>query len=334
MSCIIGIDGGATRARAVVVDPEGRELARIQGEAARVTPDDPAGVASDLADLAARALAAAAAHVATAVPSGTPGAKRAAGSGAPAALCCALAGAGRKPERDAVEAALERRGIAGRVVVTTDAEAALEDAFSGGAGILLIAGTGSIAWGRAPDGRTARAGGWGEHFGDEGSGYAIAVEALRAIAYAHDGRGAATALVHPVLGHAAAADPEALIGWAAAASKAEIAALAPLVLAAAEAGDDVAEDMVARAAANLAAHVVALIPRLGPWPEPPRLVLAGGLLDSGRPLRRRVQDALGARRCEVRLVDRPVDAARGAATLVRKARTVERSRPGTSHAPG
>src|SRR5690606_12096698 len=128
-------------------------------------------------------------------------------------------------------------------------------AFDDGAGILLIAGTGSSAWARGVDGRTARAGGWGHLLGDEGSGYALGVAALRAVARAHDGRAPSTDLRDAVLRHANVAAPEALIAWAASAAKAEIAALAPCVAEAAAADDAVARAIVDRAARDLADHV-------------------------------------------------------------------------------
>lgn len=352
MSLVIGIDGGATRSRALVMDAEGAEVARAEGGPALVKADAPTAAASGLADLAARALAAARMDEPGAMrtPSGldpqtTDGEAADLGhaaeanahaavppDGRAAALCCALAGAGRQPERDAIQAALQARGLAHRIIVTTDAEAALEDAFAGGPGIIVIAGTGSIAWGRSADGRTTRAGGWGQRFGDEGSGYAIGIAALRATAQTHDGRGAATALVRPVLRHTGVVEPEALIAWAAAASKADIAALAPTVLAAAEEGDEVAGHLATRAGAELAMHVVALARRLGPWLDTLPLALAGGLLAPGRPLRRHVQNALDDLRCEAEPLDRIIDAARGAATLARGAATIPSAAPGTPRA--
>lgn len=299
MSLFIGIDGGGTGATAVVMDGSGAELGRIEGGPALVRPADPAAGAAALADLAVRALAAA-------------------GAAPPAAgLCCALAGAGRDEARRALAAALHREAVAVRIRVTTDAEAALHDAFQSGPGILLIAGTGSIAWARGADGRTARAGGWGALLGDEGSGYALGLGALRAVARADDGRGEETALRDVVLRETGVASPDALIGWADDASKAGVAALAPAVCATADAGDAVARALVQAAARDLASHVATLERRLAPWPAPPAIALAGGLIAPGRPLRDVVLRALRALDPPVRPLDRAVDAARGAAELAR-----------------
>ncbi|HEX7118089.1 MAG TPA: BadF/BadG/BcrA/BcrD ATPase family protein [Longimicrobiales bacterium] len=297
----VGIDGGGTGATAVAVDGEGRELARLRGGAALVQAADPGAGASALADLVDRVA-------------------RAAGARLPVdGLCCALAGAGREDERRAVAAALHREAVAVRLRVTADADAALHDAFGDGPGLLLIAGTGSIAYGRAADGRVARAGGWGALLGDEGSGYALGLDALRAAVGAHDGRGPATRLLAASLAHAGVAAPEGLIAWAGAAAKAAIAALAPAVLDAARDGDVVAAGIVRRAADALARHVAAVHATLAPWPDPPGLALAGGLLAPGRPLRDHVVTAIARLETPVGILDRAVDAARGAATLARHA---------------
>ncbi len=297
MPVLIGIEGRGAGATAVATDVEGHELARVEGEAGLVDVREPAARAGSLAALARRAADAA----------GAPGVD---------ALCCGLAGAGREPERLALEEALRATGVAGRVRVTTDAEAAMADAFgTGGTGILVIAGTGSIAWGRDARGRTARTGGWGLLLGDEGSAYALGMEALHAVVRAHDGRGNPTTLTPAVLRATGAPAPERLIGWTADAAKGDIAALAPLVCDAAAAGDIAAKSILTSAAHELASHVLALNARLGPWPEPPLLALTGRLLAPGGALREPVIAAVERLLVPVRPLERAVDAAAGAARL-------------------
>lgn len=293
----IGIDGGGTRARALVADAGGRELARRVGGAGIVRAEDPAAASATLAELARAALAEAHASAADAV------------------LCCALAGAGRETERDAVRIALSLAHAAAHIVIVGDAEALMTDAFGSDPGVLLVAGTGSIAWARAPDGTQVRVGGWGLHLGDEGSGYALGIAALRAVARAADGRapaGELTAVVLEQLGLPAAAD---LIGWAARATKADVASLAPGTLRCAERGDPAAVQIRGDAVRELvllattAAHRAAL--------ARPAVALAGGLIEIGAPLRAPVTAALRTAILGVVLVDRAVDGAHGAMLIAR-----------------
>lgn len=311
----VGIDGGGSGATAVAIDREGKELARVRGGPALVRSHDPVAGASALADLVDRVA-------------------RQAGERLPVTgLVCALAGAGREDDRRLLAAALIREAVAVRLRVVMDVEAAFHDAFGDGPGILLISGTGSIALARSADGRWVRAGGWGALLGDEGSGYGIGLAALRAAVRAHDGRGPGTSLLETVLAHAGVSDPEDLIAWADRARKADIAALAPAVADAARDGDDVAAAIIGDAAAELARHISAVCGAFEPWPEPPGVALAGGLLGPGRPLRDRTIQAIERLGTTGPVLDRAVDAARGAADMARVAfGTDGDSSPATSRA--
>ena len=115
-----------------------------------------------------------------------------------------LAGAGRTQDRTAFAEALNALGQSRsfpfkNIIVETDAHIALVAAIPGSSGIVVIGGTGSIAMYRTKDGRTLRAGGWGRVLGDEGSGYAIARDALAAVMRQYDGRGEQTALTERAL---------------------------------------------------------------------------------------------------------------------------------------
>jgi glucosamine kinase len=292
----IGIDGGGTRTTAVVSDQDGSELVRVEGEAGLVDVLEPEAGAHALADLATHALAEA--HVTELATM----------------LCCALAGAGREHARIRVEQALASLRIAGNVCVVTDFEAAMQDAFGSGPGILVISGTGSSAWGRAQDGRCLRAGGWGHIIGDEGSGYAIGRAALSLAMREFDGRGENFGFMNAVLTQTETSTEDGLVRWAAGASKGDIAALAPIVFDAAERGSLSAVD---DAAAEIAMHVAALYDRLGPWDTPPAVALAGGLVEPGRPMREAVLREIEALTIPVAIVEERVDAARGAAEIAR-----------------
>jgi glucosamine kinase len=299
VSFYIGIDGGGTQTTAVVTDEHGTELTRLDGEPGIVNVLDPEAGAHQLAELASAAPAQAGVDARASV------------------LVCALAGAGREPERTRLEQRLSAQGLAEEVRVISDFEAALHDAFGDGSGILLISGTGSSAWARHRDGRTARAGGWGEIIGDEGSGYSLGVAALRYCLRAHDGRGADDRWIQLVLGNTGVATPEGLVRWSAAATKGEIAALAPLVFEALSHRVAGAHALIEDAASDLALHVGALFERLKPWDEPPTVALAGGMTAPGRPLREQAVRAIGRLGLKLPILERSIDAARGAAALAR-----------------
>jgi len=295
VSYVIGVDGGGTHTRAVVLDGDGRELARADGRSAVAEARAPHAAAQAVAEVSAAAAAAAGLKLPAPV------------------VWAALSGAGREEARSSVELELERLGVAADVHVDTDVGAAFHDAFGDGPGILLIAGTGSIAWGRAEDGRQARAGGWGHHIGDEGSAYAIGVEALRRVARHADGRAPQTRLQRMVLTSLGLERVDELVRWAAGASKGEVAGLAQLVTLASTQGDEVAGEILVRAVEDLEGHVLAVLQTLGPWERQPRVALAGGLLRPGRYLRRPLEASLARHR--VAILDRPLDPALGAARL-------------------
>ena len=293
----IGIDGGGTHTRAVVLDGTGNALARTQGPAALADPRDPEAVAIPITYVV---------HTAA----------QAAGLSLPCtALWAGVAGVGREAVRAVVQRAVERSGLARRVRIGTDSQAAFHDAFGTGAGILLVSGTGSVARGRNEKGVELRAGGWGSLLGDEGSGYWVGLESLRRVVRAADGRGARTSLTEAVLAHLGLEAADALVSWTAEAHKADVAALVPVVVEAARHGDVVAGQILARAVEDLAAHVRTLIGTLGPWKEKPRVALTGGLIGPRGALRSAMEAALWE--LQLRLTERDPDPALGAAKLAR-----------------
>jgi len=168
------------------------------------------------------------------------------------------------------------------VIVTDDAVIALAGATAGEPGIVTIAGTGSIAFGRNAAGRTARCGGWGYIFGDEGSGFDIARQALRAALRAEEGWGPPTALVRALLDATGSVDANAVLhrfytpDW----PRSRVAALAPLVDEAAMAGDALARDILHNAAQQLAVLTSAVRRQLWKTGEPARVAWTGGVFRS------------------------------------------------------
>ncbi len=295
---LVGADVGGSKT-AVAVAKGDEVVMRATGPGAAVRPGRALQSAATISEVVRRALAGA-------------GALRA------DVLVVGAAGAGRQPEQSELGRALRSEDIAGRVVVVTDIEIALVAAFDDGPGIVVSAGTGSIAVGRDRKGALSRMGGYGWQMGDEGSGYAIGRAALGAVSRARDGRSPSTPLQHRVLAATRSTTFDELVSWAATASPAEVAALAPHVLEVAAAGDVVARGILDYAARELSQLAICLQPLLGER-DRVSVALAGGLLEPGAPLRGVVLAKLGEHE-GFTVVDTPIDAALGALALAGRER--------------
>jgi N-acetylglucosamine kinase-like BadF-type ATPase len=186
---------------------------------------------------------------------------------------------------DTIQAAIVR--------IENDAVIARAGALAARPGVIVIAGTGSVAFGEDAGGRQARAGGWGYIFGDEGSGFAIGCGAVRAALHARDGTGEPTVLVERLAGAAGMAVADIPMAfYEGRIDRSKIAALSRAVSHAAEEGDAVARHLIDEAAAGLARLVGAVIAQLR-WPDGPVAVgPVGGVFDAGRTILRPLRDAL------------------------------------------
>jgi N-acetylmuramic acid 6-phosphate etherase len=210
-----------------------------------------------------------------------------------AVACLGLAGAGREEDRALLLDWAARVDLADAVEVTTDAALLVAEGTPEGWGVAVVAGTGSIAYGLDENGREARAGGWGPFLGDEGSGYGLALEALRAVARAADGRDPPTQLQERLLTALGLRQPQELIRYVhGGADRAALAALAPVVLEVAEAGDRTAQQVVLNGAQELARAIEVVTDELGFDRQHLPLALAGGLLAESARYRRCLVDAL------------------------------------------
>jgi glucosamine kinase len=290
---LIGADVGGTKTAVGVSDGE-TVLARAEGSGAAVRPGRALASATVIADVVRQALA---------------GVDRLKGD----VLYVGAAGAGREPEREELQKALRTENLATTVVVSTDIEIALAAAFDEGPGIVVSAGTGSVAVGRDRSNQRKRIGGYGWQMGDEGSGYAIGRAALGAVSRAADGRSPRTALSERVLAATRSDSFDALVRWAAGASPAEVAALAPQVLDVAAHGDILAQGIADYAARELTQLVLCLLPTLDVEP-PVGVAVTGGLLATDGPLRRSVLTRL-KEEPTLLPVDGAVDAVLGALRL-------------------
>lgn len=196
-----------------------------------------------------------------------------------AAACFGLAGAGRESEQERIVTWAANRGIAAKIRVCHDAEPILAAAAPDNCGVALIAGTGSLAWGRNAAGKAARAGGWGYLLGDEGSGYAIAVAGLRVALRAADGRGPQTDLLAGLLLKLGAASADELVTkvYAPEMSREQLAALAGVVFDY-RTTDVLAGTIVSSAARELSDLVVAVVRELSFSDSGYTLAMSGGAL--------------------------------------------------------
>ena len=192
---------------------------------------------------------------------------------------------GGPDDKQAILAATLR---ADHLTVTTDAAIALSGATTSGQGIAVIAGTGSIAFGRNAEGLTARTGGWGYVFGDEGSGFDMARQALRAALRMEEGWGPPTGLRQALLDATGSRNANQVLHlfytseW----PRSRVAALAPLVDAAAAEGDAVAMVILNRAAVELAMLVAAIRSQLWKPGDPVDVAYIGGVFHSRTVLER------------------------------------------------
>ncbi len=158
--------------------------------------------------------------------------------------------------------------------------------------VLILSGTGSCCYGQDQRGRSAKVGGWGQILGDKGSGFEIGLRALKAVVYDFDRDGVWPKLGGRVLHALQLNEPEELVGWVQGADKASIARLAVEVFAAASQGDRIARDILAGAAATLAADGAACAARLARRGARIQFVLAGSVLLQQPGFARRVATAL------------------------------------------
>lgn len=293
----LGVDAGGSHTEAVVLDQSGSELARARGAAGAVNPENIPQAARAIIRTVKDAL------------------KRA-GTKDAQALVVGAAGAGREKVRLELERALKKSKVTRRTRVTTDGEIALAHAFPDSAGILLIAGTGSIAYGRGGETQPGvrRAGGLGWQMGDEGGGYAMGRMALAVAGRALDGRGMRTAVTQELLKATETEGVDGLIAWAQTADRTAVAALVPAVLEAAAQGDTVARQLIDTTSADLAMLAAGLLRQFGS-PAPDRVALSGSLLSPGSPVRTGLAAALSRVAPHLKILDTPIDPALGAARL-------------------
>ena len=276
MRYVLGIDAGGTKTVCILADEQGHVMAEARSSGANLQAVGELEVEKVLHQVMDDAL-------------GDRGIL-------PQAVCLGIAGVDRDADLAVVRSIMKRIAYKARTIVVNDALVALVAGAGRDPGLVLIAGTGSIAYGCNRAARAARAGGWGYVLGDEGSGYWIGRRALAAVVRQSDQRGRPTLLTGRLLQHFGIGKPEDLVQvvYYRNLRPSAIAALATHVSQAARDGDEVAKDILAEGADELLGAARSVITRLRLDTEPFVCVFAGGIFQAVPWL----ADHLGARLLE------------------------------------
>lgn len=256
MAVLIGIDAGGTKTVGLVADEEGNVLREVAGNGANLQTHGELAVEKVLDDVI----------------------ERLAPSGAVGAICLGMAGVDRPRDEGTVRGILKRLGFKERVRIVNDAVIALVAGSLDRTGIVVVAGTGAMAYGVDGTGSEARSSGLGQLLADEGSGGWLGSEAVRAAVRSADGRAPRSSLEAAVFEALRVASLQDLVprAYEEGVSWAEMGHLAGLVEAAAHEGDRAAVDIIERAAGELRLAAGAVARRLDFRAAPPTLVLSGG----------------------------------------------------------
>jgi N-acetylglucosamine kinase-like BadF-type ATPase len=267
----VGVDGGGTKTLGVLSDAEGNILARVHARGSNpiVVGIEQAG--DLLAELIRRCCDEAGRLIEDV-----------------GCVVLGLAGAGSEVERSrlgtAMHSRLDRPGAPPfPLIIDTDLRVALEGAFEGGPGVVVIAGTGSSVMGKSENGSLLRTGGWGRTLEDEGSGYHIGLLALKAVAGEIDGLGSAGSLREMLAAQFGLENREAIIKFVYR-ERLDLASLAPVVLDAAE-YDDAAKELLRGAASPLARQIFGMIKQLN-LGDQAQIAMIGSLIDHDTPYAR------------------------------------------------
>jgi N-acetylglucosamine kinase-like BadF-type ATPase len=310
MSYSLGFDGGGTKTDCILLDAKGSVIGEGHGGPANPLRSGFEGAFSSLREAAAEAITAAKIR-----PADITG------------VCAGLAGAGRPSVTRRMMTFLGEEFPVALRQVTTDYEVALEAAVGTGSGIVLIAGTGSVAYGRNAAGETARAGGYGPWIGDEGSAFEIGRRAVSAVARTRDADAPLTALTQMIADCLECPDWDDLMLRVTKNPDDVFPKLFPVVAAAANSGDSAAKEILFASAIGLGNLAMIVIRHLGMKGQQFPLVKCGGvfghsqmldsLLDSvlqsgalrAKLSRLEISPAVGAARLAARLTQSPSQAA-------------------------
>lgn len=230
--------------------------------------------------------------------------------------CVGVAG-GARPETAKVMRRILSEIVGGEIEIVGDMVIAMEAAAGSGPGVVVIAGTGSIAYGRNAAGQTARAGGWGFAISDEGSAHWIGRTAVAAVMRACD-EGQHPSLLNPLMRAWHLETREQMIMAANASPTADFAGLLPAIISAAESKDPIAHDVLAQAGAELSTLAKIVTAQLFRDGQQVRVATSGGVFRNAALVRRVFYNNLRLTYPQVLVSEDAVEAVNGALELARK----------------
>ncbi len=302
MNYLIGMDGGGTKTHCILTDLEGKILLECTGDASNFLVKGIEPVCESLFNLISEVIQKANLNYSDI-----------------AAVLLGTTGAGRRNDAEKLETAfinfcLSKGVNINRFHVDSDARIALEGAFSGKPGSILIAGTGSIMFGKDAKGIIHRVGGFGRFLGDEGSGYAIGKKGLTAVSKNYDGRGRDTLITSLVKEKFTIDSSEKLITEIYK-NNFDIASAAPIVIEAAEKGDYIALKIIDEETDELILHIEAMAKKIN---EPVlKVSFIGGIISTDNFYSRSIRKKISKQLPNVVIIDPDYPPAMGAILMAK-----------------
>jgi len=246
MEYVIGVDGGGTKTAVKVADLNGKTICCFQTGAINLNGESEENVRSNLKDILKETV------------------NLTGGLETCRTICIGAAGISNPKTETVLKDSMRGAGYTGSLIITGDHETALYGALGVPEGVILIAGTGSICFGKNSAGEKHRSGGFGYLIDDEGSGYAIGRDILTAVVHAYDGRGEKTILTQLVYEQFKVSSVSEIIGYIYRKdfNKRDIAALAPCITQAYLEGDSAAKAIISKCGNELLNLIQPVIEKL------------------------------------------------------------------------
>ena len=301
MGYSLGFDGGGTKTDCILLDATGAVIGEGRGGPANPLGSGYDGAFSSLREAATEAITAAKIRPADITR-----------------VCAGLAGAGRRSVVRRIMTFLSQEFPAALAQVATDYEVALEAAAGSGPGVVLIAGTGSVAYGRNAAGETARAGGYGPWIADEGSAFEIGRRAVSAVARARDADAPATVLTEMISAALDCPDWDDLMLRIMKNPDDVFPKLFPVVAAAANSEDHAAKEILFASAIGLGNLATIVVRRLGMKAQQFPLVKCGGVFGRSRMLDTLLDSVLASGALRAKISRLEISPAAGAARMAKR----------------